>query len=330
MPGINALLLGSLDVLSRVSCPAHHPDAGTRRRAAAHRGPPSQPSSATRSRSPRGGPSGPCQWRPGSSRSRCGWSSRASIRSPSRRSPFKPLWVMEAVTRGERLLSRDRPCPPSRGFAPGGGRDPCRSGGPTRWTDAQPGGDPVMTAKFLAPVMNAPGARAPAPPSSADRGGRRPGHPDQRSGRVGQERPRELVGPAGAVPGPVAGYSLDEEDDLPGVFWTYRPDSAPTGRGGPRRGTAAHGAGTDRPFAGRATLGPALGAFRAARPGPGQRRDDHAAAIFDDLDFLVRHAAGRLRLVLVTRADPALPLPQYRLQGGAERDPVLRPRLPPG
>ena len=37
--------------------------------------------------------------------------------------------------------------------------------------------------------------------------------------------------------------------------------------------------------------------------------------VFDDLDFLLRHAAGRLRLVLVTRVDPNLPLPQYRLDG---------------
>ena len=37
--------------------------------------------------------------------------------------------------------------------------------------------------------------------------------------------------------------------------------------------------------------------------------------IFDDLDFLLGHSAGRLRLVLVTRVDPNLPLPQYRLAG---------------
>lgn len=40
-----------------------------------------------------------------------------------------------------------------------------------------------------------------------------------------------------------------------------------------------------------------------------------SAAVADDLDFLVRHSHGRLRLVIVTRADPILPLYRYRLEG---------------
>ena len=37
------------------------------------------------------------------------------------------------------------------------------------------------------------------------------------------------------------------------------------------------------------------------------------AGIADDLDFLIRHSGHRLRLVMVTRADPVLPLYRYRL-----------------
>ena len=37
--------------------------------------------------------------------------------------------------------------------------------------------------------------------------------------------------------------------------------------------------------------------------------------ILDGIDFLLRHAGGRLRLVLLTRVDPALPLHRYRLAG---------------
>ncbi|MEI7058206.1 LuxR C-terminal-related transcriptional regulator [Nocardioides sp. CCNWLW239] len=38
-----------------------------------------------------------------------------------------------------------------------------------------------------------------------------------------------------------------------------------------------------------------------------------SADVADDLDFLLRHTGGHLRLVMVTRADPVLPLYRYRL-----------------
>ena len=37
--------------------------------------------------------------------------------------------------------------------------------------------------------------------------------------------------------------------------------------------------------------------------------------VLDGIDFLLRHAGARLRLVLLTRVDPALPLHRYRLAG---------------
>ena len=38
-----------------------------------------------------------------------------------------------------------------------------------------------------------------------------------------------------------------------------------------------------------------------------------SSALGDDLDFLLRHSADRLQLVLITRSDPVMPLYRYRL-----------------
>ncbi|HEV7935365.1 MAG TPA: LuxR C-terminal-related transcriptional regulator [Actinomadura sp.] len=81
---------------------------------------------------------------------------------------------------------------------------------------------------------------------------------------------------------------------------------------------------------------------RSVLPSPGDRRDgvyltrlagtlagmpEPVVLVLDDFDrvadprvteglqFLVRHAAARLRLVIATRVDPALPLPRWRLSG---------------
>src|SRR5215212_3674644 len=84
-----------------------------------------------------------------------------------------------------------------------------------------PAGDPVMTAKFLVPVMNAPvierprllrlltaAAAGPLTLISAPAGS---GKTVLASSWVRSD----------ATPGPVGWISLDEEDDLPGNFWTY-------------------------------------------------------------------------------------------------------------
>src|SRR6185312_14136483 len=84
-----------------------------------------------------------------------------------------------------------------------------------------PAGDPIMTAKFLVPVVNAPIVQrgrlidlmtacvaGPVTLVSAPAGS---GKTVLASSWVA----------AGAAPGPVAWISVDEEDDLPGVFWSY-------------------------------------------------------------------------------------------------------------
>ncbi len=49
-----------------------------------------------------------------------------------------------------------------------------------------------------------------------------------------------------------------------------------------------------------------------------------------DLDFVARHAGRLLRLVLVGRWDPPLPMHRYRLAGRLDRGPQRRPRVHPG
>src|SRR3954468_1137817 len=178
-----------------------------------------------------------------------------------------------------------------------------------------PPGDPIMTAKFLIPA-----AKAPVVP--------RPRLFDRLTGAV--RGPLTLVSaPAGSgksvlvstwatsgeAPGPLVWISLDEEDHQPGVFWSYV--LAGLLRAGVDSGKMNR---PDRVEGVEHSLLVRLAAALSERSAPVVLVLDNAEAltrqqIFDDLDFLLGHSAGRLRLVLVTRVDPNLPLPQYRLAG---------------
>jgi LuxR family maltose regulon positive regulatory protein len=115
----------------------------------------------------------------------------------------------------------------------------------------------------------------------------------------------------GHAPGPVVWVALDDVDLAAGALWPVvveglrRKGIAATG------GVPASGAGTGRSFL------TSLAAQVAAHPEPvvlvldcdgTLSRDDSVA-----LDLVVRRADGRLRLVVLTRADPLLPLHRYRL-----------------
>ncbi|HET9655655.1 MAG TPA: LuxR C-terminal-related transcriptional regulator [Kineosporiaceae bacterium] len=119
----------------------------------------------------------------------------------------------------------------------------------------------------------------------------------------------------GATPGPVVWVSLDEEDGAPGIFWSYvlaglrRAGVDVTGVHPPERAQNV-----------RHSVLVRLAAVLSQRSGPVVLVLDNVEAvtgpeIFGGLDFLLRHAATRLRLVMITRVDPSLPLPQYRLEG---------------
>jgi LuxR family maltose regulon positive regulatory protein len=118
-----------------------------------------------------------------------------------------------------------------------------------------------------------------------------------------------------AAPGPVAWLSLDEDDDQPGVFWSYVLTAL--ARAGVRI------SGIPMPTVDE-TVDPSL-LIRLAAAVSEQSEPvvlilDNAQGlsgrgVLDGIDFLLRHAGGRLRLVILTRFDPALPLHRYRLAG---------------
>ncbi len=175
---------------------------------------------------------------------------------------------------------------------------------------------PVMTAKFLVPVLNAPvldrprlvhrltAAAAARSPWSARRQGRaRP------CWRVRGSRPARR-------PAPSDGSAWTRRTIVPGVFWTYLLT------GLERAGVDLTGVGMPDGRRTASTIRCSCGWRLGSRsdPTPIVLVLDNAETItrqriFDELDFLVRHAAGGLRLVLLTRVDPGLPLPQYRLEG---------------
>jgi LuxR family maltose regulon positive regulatory protein len=119
----------------------------------------------------------------------------------------------------------------------------------------------------------------------------------------------------GVVPGPVAWLSLDEDDDQPGVFWSYV--LAALAR------TGVPMSAVDMP-----TVDETVDHSLLIRLAAGLSEQSESVvlildnaqvlngrAVLDGIDFLLRHTSGRLRLVLLTRVDPALPLHRYRLAG---------------
>ncbi|MGY1707443.1 LuxR C-terminal-related transcriptional regulator [Geodermatophilus sp. SYSU D00697] len=114
---------------------------------------------------------------------------------------------------------------------------------------------------------------------------------------------------------PVAWLTLDDYDDDPATFWNYVV-GALDAAGVPIRGLPALVPGEPPP----GWLVPQLAAQVIALPRPVVLVVDDADHVTDrsitaGLDLLVRHAGSRLRLVLCARADPLLPLHQYRLAG---------------
>ena len=178
-----------------------------------------------------------------------------------------------------------------------------------------PAGDPIMTAKFLVPVLSSPVLDRPRLVHRLTAAAAGPLTLVSAPAGSGKTVLASSWVRAGAAPGPVGWIKLDEEDDLPGVFWTYlltcleRAGAEVTGVGMPKVAQRI-----DHSLLVR------LAARLSERSAPIVLVLDNAETItrqriFDDLAFLVGHAAGRLRLVLLTRVDPALPLPQYRLEG---------------
>ena len=120
---------------------------------------------------------------------------------------------------------------------------------------------------------------------------------------------------AGGAPGPVVWLSLDRRDARPGVLWSY------LAAGLARAGIPVAG-GTVPPTPGDtadATLA-RLAAVISEQPRPVVVILDDTQVLTDsaagaDIDFLLRHAGSQLRLVVLSRTPPDLPLHRYRVAG---------------
>ena len=181
----------------------------------------------------------------------------------------------------------------------------------------QPAGSPLISAKFEIP---------PAPPADTVRG-RLLNLFAARGGATytvitapagyGKTTLASQWARAGAAPGPVAWLTLDDQDNTPGIFWSYLlralhhrcPDLDAVMRSSVQPG------GVDR-----STLAQVAIAL-AAQQAPVTLILDRAEVVTDhtvvsDLDFLVRSATPGLRLVVVGRS--AGPLPPDRCRPAGE------------
>ncbi len=240
--------------------------------------------------------------------------SRSTARHP-RPSMFRPMWVMRASSSDPRVRSTGVTRGRRRGALPPTVR------GRRRWSAGMevperattPSGDPIMTAKFLVPAAKAPVVPRPRLFERLTSAVRGPLTLVSAPAGSGKTVLVSMWAASGDAPGPLVWISLDEEDHQPGVFWSYV--LAGLARAGLDSGKMRP---PDRNEVVEHSLLVRLAAALSERSAPIVLVLDNAEAltrqqIFDDLDFLLGHSAGRLRLVLVTRVDPNLPLPQYRL-----------------
>lgn len=174
-------------------------------------------------------------------------------------------------------------------------------------------GEPVLTARFAVPAL---------PPTFVRR--------TRLTGRLadGVSRPLTLVnGPAGAgktlcvadwlvhgpVPGPAVWLTTERGDSSPGTFWAYvleamrhRGLSLPNDIPGPLRADEVDG-----------SLPVRLAAYLNGGTDPVVLVLDEfdrvtSPRIADQLEFVLRHAGRGLRLVLISRTEPPLPLHRWR------------------
>ncbi|HEY7429930.1 MAG TPA: LuxR C-terminal-related transcriptional regulator [Streptosporangiaceae bacterium] len=135
------------------------------------------------------------------------------------------------------------------------------------------------------------------------------------SGPPGAGKTMALAIWAAAQAGHVAWVSLDEYDDRPGILWSYA--LAALRRAGvaiPRELAAARGRAAEHVFL------PRLASALATHSSPVTLivDDFHLLTdeqVLDGLDFVLRNASHRLRLVVGSRIDPLMPLHRYRLAG---------------
>src|SRR5215212_6328971 len=224
------------------------------------------------------------------------------------------MWVMRGVIlRPQGEINGSDAAAARRAAADGKGSTAMATGMEVPERATTPSGDPIMTAKFLIPAAKAPVVPRPRLFERLTGGVRGPLTLVSAPAGSGKTVLVCMWATSGEVPGPLVWISLDEEDHQPGVFWSYLLASlVRAGVDGGKMTPPEHAEAVEHSLLVR------LAAALSERSAPVVLVLDNAEAltrqqIFDDLDFLIGHSAGRLRLVLVTRVDPNLPLPQYRL-----------------
>lgn len=179
------------------------------------------------------------------------------------------------------------------------------------WTT--PAGEPIMGSKLQVAVVKPPVLERPRLLDRLSEGVRGPLTLISAPAGSGKTVLASSWVSAGKASGPVAWFSLDEEDDQSGVFWSYvlaalaRSGFSTSGIGKPEASDLVNH-----------SLLVHLAVRLSESPAPVVLILDNVEVltrhqIAAELDFVLRHAAGQLRLVLITRSDPNLPLHRYRL-----------------
>ncbi len=116
---------------------------------------------------------------------------------------------------------------------------------------------------------------------------------------------------------PVAWVSLDESDQRPEAFWTYVVTALNTAVPGTGAGALPLLHGAHPPI--QSALAIVLNELSATSDGVVLVLDDYhladGPAIANDVAFLLEHLPPHAHLVVITRADPALPLARLRARG---------------
>ncbi|MER7466954.1 LuxR C-terminal-related transcriptional regulator [Streptomyces sp. NPDC097981] len=188
------------------------------------------------------------------------------------------------------------------------------SGGPTIGRHGA-GRDPFMRTRFAVPARPPTFMRRERLVGKLDEGVQRP--LTMVSGAAGAGKTLLVADWALGLDQPVAWLTVDAADQAPGVFWSYVLEAV-------RVSGVRISQEIDRP-ADASRVDDRLLAWLAADLGDRSRPaivvlDEYerlagAAQIADQLQFLLHHAGQALRLVLVTRTEPLLPLHRYRLDG---------------
>lgn len=192
----------------------------------------------------------------------------------------------------------------------GGHRDP--PSGP-----CAPNGDPVLAARFSVPVLPKTFVRRPRLTERLSQGAQGP--LTLVNGPAGAGKTLLVADwvAAGLAPGRPAWLTVAPEDNGPGVFWTYVLESLR------RHGLAAQDdiGSPARPGEVDHSLLTRLAAELSLREEPlvlvldEFDRVGTSSAVAEELQFVLRHAGDGLRLLVISRTEPLLPLHRYRAAG---------------